>query len=305
MRISKISGSSIVTNADVLICGCGYEDRCIEFAKSMLDRPILKRVVWCFENEGLGNIETYQANKKFFEDNNFQFFYPSRDDKDSHLLSLLNDVKSSNISIVVDYSSMVREWYAYILDYIKKNVFLADRINCYLVYSFSHFMREASRCQIDGIMPMKGYNNLTPPDKPTALIIGLGTEIGIGYYLKEYFDADCVHYFYSENEYVNDITTIHESDLNDVDKSHRHPYRLESPIVTMHNLLDLYRSLESDYRVVIFPCGPKQFTLLSFILHQIIPSINIWKALLSRTYNEKDRIDNQVTMTTVLVTYTK
>ena len=295
----------MVTSADLLICGCGYEDRCIEYAKSTLNIPIKKRVVWCFENEGVGNAETYKKNIKFFEDNHFLFFYPNRGDINSHLETLLADESNVVASVVVDYSSMVREWYAYILEFIKKNILPCDTIDCSMVYTYSHFMRLPSNCHVDGVAPMRGYNNITPPDKPTALIIGLGTEIGIGYYLKEYFDADCVHYFYSENQYVDNMPTIHETDLNDVEKNHIHPFSLERPMVTLHNLLDLYRSLESDYRVVIFPCGPKQFTLLSFILHQIIPSINIWTANLSKNYVEKDRIDNQVTTTTVVVTYKK
>ena len=42
-------------------------------------------------------------------------------------------------------------------------------------------------------------------------------------------------------------------------------------------LWDVCKSLSEDYRVVVIPCGPKPFTLISFLLRYILRDIDVWK----------------------------
>lgn len=71
VQISQIGKfKKVIEECDILICGCGYEERCVAFVKEHID--VLKEVQhkYAFSNTR-PNVQKLEEHKKYFLSKNF------------------------------------------------------------------------------------------------------------------------------------------------------------------------------------------------------------------------------------------
>ena len=187
--------------------------------------------------------------------------------------------KPQKLKIVIDYSSMTRVWYGSFLkscqDYQGK---------CTLEILFAYNMAEpespSSKMDFD-FSSMPGYLHINRPNKPVALIIGLGYEDGRAYSLKDYFDAEVIYLFRTSKswseQYYQLVGKNNEHLLDRLPDDKVIEYSLDDVSAAYKKLEDLCYDLEQKYRIIIAPCGPKPFTLITLLTFLRHKSVNVWR----------------------------
>ena len=196
-------------------------------------------------------------------------------------------------NILIDYSSMTRNWYSYLI-YGLISIKNKCKISIYLGYSHAAYVPYDGHQTLNRIVaPLFGYCDLNVPNKPTALIIGLGNEPNRIYGLKQYFDA--VQYiFYTDKsyneKYSKEIEKLNSEILNETNPRNVFKFPIHDLIYTNYILKNLCHTLLKDFRVVIAPCGPKPFALLAMInALSINDTIEVWRISPGHKIGKVDR----------------
>lgn len=265
---------------DLFIACSGYEKRA-SFITTDLKIKANKKV--CLSFRRLDDVLNRKDNDTLFMKSGFLIL---QSNIDSHieirevLESFITNYKSGTINILVDYSSMSRVWYSYILSFFDK-LELDLIVNVYFSYSQSYFSPPPEiEAYKSFISPIEGYYSILPPTKPTALIISLGYIKRQAFGLSEYFDAEPYVFIAQNNEddlFYKAVIDNNKLLLSNVQENNIFKFSLSNLKYTESLLISLCKDLSSRYRIVIAPCGPKPFTLISFIACLKLNEIDVWR----------------------------
>lgn len=285
MKLNKIrqiyNEEYILSDCDLLICGCGYESRSvwmIEKYKDQIQSVGLKHVL-SYDNPACNQI---YENRQKYKDNGFEVhIINEKDDLQKFCAILRSELLNKGkeyLRIVVDYSSMERQWYANLLLFIKDmDVDGINRISCLFHYAVANYSSSSDKdLAIENIHPIEGYSTIYLPDRPTALIAGLGGEPKILVGLKSYLNVDIVHYYYCNSHFEPPMDAVYKDEFVNTDPECLHEYDFNKIIAIFNSLFDLYMQLNEKYRLLFVSCGPKPFTLVSLIFSSIY-HIDVWR----------------------------
>ncbi|MBP1631346.1 MAG: hypothetical protein H6Q15_2239 [Bacteroidetes bacterium] len=267
---------------DLIVTSSGYETRASYFVNnSGLDISLIKnKYVLNFTTDTSST--TRIENDHIFLSNNFISISCSGSSSKEiiHLIDeSIKKINKNHVYIIIDYSSMTRIWYGAIIHYLKTQENISKTIHLIFTYTEAEFLTPPDEePETINFSPIKGFCNLSIPAKPTALIIGLGYEKKRAFGLMEYFDAEVVNYFLTENsQYTDEVLSRNKEILENIDEECIFPYSLSNLLLTQMMLHDLCDSLSQNYRIILAPCGPKPFTLLSFIVASKNDNIDLWR----------------------------
>jgi hypothetical protein len=266
---------------DLLICASGYEDRCTYLA-SRLDLPrIPKKIALGFTNEN--EFSSRKMNDSFFTQNEFDIIMCdiNSESEISSFLGKAIDLSKDYCTVLVDYSSMSRIWYSTILKFFYYNQVSECQIRLIFSYSVSAFLESPKEDTYNvHIGPINGYSNLTIPQMPTGLIIGLGYEKSRAMGLNEYFDGE-TYVFYTEgkddNRYSREVEINNAQLLSQVKSENIFKYSIYDISTLYSRLYSLCRDLKNDYRIILASCGPKTFALASLLIATELEYIDVWR----------------------------
>ncbi|MDP4209636.1 MAG: hypothetical protein Q8928_12555 [Bacteroidota bacterium] len=179
-------------------------------------------------------------------------------------------------NILIDYSCMTQVWYNEIINYFLKLEEQCSNISLWFAYSPAAYNKPET------ILNKFSYQAIPEgkPDKPLALIIGLGYDKGRTEELAQKINAQAVYAFYPDpsmdDRYVNDLLKHNLGLLKKIDQSNIVPYPLYDLNSTNSLITALCVNLRLKYRIVLASVGPKTFSLLSYILSARYPDITIW-----------------------------
>jgi hypothetical protein len=264
---------------DCLICSSGFEERAIYVSKTIKFQVKRKIVVGFknYENEGFR-----ETNDSFYNTNGFEFILENADEADKIITKLKELFADANtkIKIAIDYSSMTRVWYSAILNFFD-SLNYADNVDLFFFYSFSKFSQPVNGdVRNIHIGPIKNYSSLSIPDKPTALIIGLGYEKERAFGLTEYFDAETYLFVADKSkgeDYFNSVQDANIGLLSSAKPENIFEYSLQYLNYSESLLYAVCKSLKSDYRLVLAPTGPKPFSLLCLLTSIRLKNIDVWR----------------------------
>lgn len=279
-QIAKESLSTI--DFDLIISASGYETRASYLLKSgILDTSIIKnRYVLSFMTDT--SSQTRVDNDLVFKHNGF-ISVPCSGSSSKEIINIVSHTieasEKQDIYILIDYSSMTRIWYGGVVHYLKGLKYASKQIHVIFAYSEAEFLTPPEEePETINFSPIEGYCSLSIPAKPTALVIGLGYEKKRAFGLTEYFDAEMVNYFYTEDsQYTEEVLRRNKEILENIEEEYIYPYSLHNLSLTQVILQDLCNSLKQNYRIILAPCGPKPFTLLSFIVASKNDEIDLWR----------------------------
>lgn len=277
---------------DLLIVASGYEKRAIFIPNMNLNAE--KKVVIGFDENKKNS--TRRSNDKYYKSYKYDYIYTSGSE-DSCILTYLNkfieQTSKINLEIAIDYSSMTRIWYGTIIDFF--NNYVGNiKVSIYFLYSKATF---SSPPKIENqnyfFEPIKGFSNLSIPNKPTALILGLGYEKRRAFSLKEYFDADEVYVFLTDEnntpEFHNEVCSRNQELISKLSNGYIFKYPIDNMLYTRKLLYELCKRLLMDFRIVIAPFGPKPFTLISMLTASVLPDIDVWRISGNKGFDKANR----------------
>ncbi len=285
------------TSIDLLLTASGYESRASFLTREILNTDaISEKEVLSFKTQ-LDN-ENHKENDILFEKKLFKRTLSSGSsgrDIISILEKFISSTAKKKITIVIDYSSMTRIWYGAVISYLREAKFPEKELHVIFSYTEAEFTKPPiDETETLNFTPIEGFCNLSIPAKPTALITALGYEKKRAFGLLDYFDAEKVSYFYTnENSYTEEVLIRNKEILEICDEESKYPYSLQKILITHLILQDLCKSLSQKYRIILAPCGPKPFTLISFITASENESVDLWR--ISAGDNDSNFIDRKPT----------
>ena len=278
---------------DLFIVSSGYENRA-SYLSRMLE--IKSKAKMCLMFDRMEDIFARKINDEYFIENGFTMIKSNIDsyfEIGDYLKTFITTCNSDVINILVDYSSMSRVWYSYVLSYFDK-INHDSCINIYFSYCKAQFVPPPEITAYKNyIAPIEGYYSILPPTKPTALIISLGYIKRQAFGLSEYFEAEPFVFIgknSEKDEYYNSVLENNDLLLSKVPKENIFYYSLTNLTYTEALLNRLCKDLSSNYRIVIAPCGPKPFTLISLITCLKLTDIDVWRISASSNNKPVDKI---------------
>jgi len=284
MKIKKTSQLVIDNikdiNFDIILSSSGYESR----SKYLCETYQLyanKKVVLGFDN--YTELPSRKTNDLAFKIAGYESILCSGDSEKEVFdsLNFLLELKKDSINILVDYSSMTRIWYAAVLKFIMLNDLSRSAVNIFFSYSFSEFAFPPDEHSFNRhVGPIEGFYQISIPDRPTAVIIGLGYVESRAYGLAEYFDVE-PHLFIADSsvsdDYYNHVILNNSDLLKTVKNDNVFIYPLDNMIYTETLVSHLCGELKNKYRIVLAPCGPKPFTLLCLVTALRNNFVDVWR----------------------------
>jgi hypothetical protein len=131
------------------------------------------------------------------------------------------------------------------------------------------------------LAPVPGFTSLALPDKPTALIIGLGYDPDRALGLNDHLDPKTTLLFHadpgSDPRYARKVVDVNKELIEIVRPDHLFSYPLNDSVATYKLLESASRGLLRDWRLVLCSLGPKPFGLVCFLLAAYYEEISIWR----------------------------
>lgn len=188
-----------------------------------------------------------------------------------------------DLRIFVDYTCMTRSWYAGIIEAVR-SVETKKPIQCIFGYSPAVFSNPPEPSANAIVEPIAGFCSLDVPEKPTALIIGLGYERSRALGLIEYIDPAVFFVFYTDpvlDPQFRDVVLANNAPVfaklkkDAEERVFTHP--LNDLQRTSNILASLCAGLREDHRVILAPLGVKPFSLLCLLMAVRFRDIDVWR----------------------------
>jgi hypothetical protein len=264
---------------DVAIVAVGYERRCRWIAENHeISAPLKLGLEFGFLRKG-----SYEDNREFFQKRSYEIDAGLGDNASGVILNAINAAAEGKISaaVFVDISSMSREMIANVVLGIQ-----SARSNfeiCVTVgYAPSKFSGEYQPAPIRRANPIKpslaGWSS--QPERPLGAIFGLGCEPGLALGALQYLEPNKAWIFEpkgSDAKYDAAMRKAnqHIADIFDVTSF---SYEVMRPTMTRGRLEALLNAVDSSFRLIVVPFGPKIFAWLaiSTIVFMKRRGIGIW-----------------------------
>lgn len=285
MRLATTRSTSISDlekkEYDLILTASGYESRC-SFLVNNYSLKSYHKI--CFGFEKQKDQFARNSNDAIFKDKGFTIIDCASGSNSlviANLTDILKNITKDEINILVDYSSMSRVWYSSLLSFFRDTESLFERVNIYFSYTFSKFIPAPEAHVYNKIVgPLDGFYTISIPNKPTALIIGLGYIEERAFGLSEFLDAK-PYLFISDpsvsQEFYEEVINNNKHLLENSESKDIFLYPLNNLPFTETLLFQLCNELNSNFRVILAPCGPKPFTLVCLLLALRIKNIDVWR----------------------------
>jgi len=266
---------------DLVLVSSGFESR---GRYLMSQHPLLQsktKIVVGFNNFRNDSIRIY--NDSLFEKFGFTFIIGSGNESAfvlAMLENLFSKVSSSQLTVLIDYSCMTRVWYAEILRYFSM-IQNSVKVELYFSYTVSQYLPPPDNPPLNKFTePLDGFYSISVPIKPTALLIGLGYVSSRAFGLAEYFDVQPYLFINDSSfneEFHNEVIKQNSDLIKYVSEDKLFYYPLDNLTYTETLINHICVDLLNDYRVILAPCGPKPFTLLSLITSLRLNNVDVWR----------------------------
>lgn len=265
--------------ATALVGVSGYESRssgCLDLLHDFKGRGY----AWAFQEEPL--TLSRPSNDQRFRDRGFQIDTLPRDSQESAerlMQQILTAPGGAPSSIVIDVSSMSRRWHAGIVRYLRL-LELAEPLTVYFVYVPAVFAPPPSDVPPSEVaVPIRGFSGLAFPDRPVALLLGLGYEAERALGLRELLDPFLTVTMIpssTDARYIEQVLASNREVLEAAQDDWRFRYALADPAGTFLTLESITSGLLNDFRVVATSLGPKLFGLLCLLAGSRRPELSVW-----------------------------
>ena len=273
-RVHDLSWESVhSTEYDLAIFASGYEQRGVNIA-SRLSRAKLKEIaVVGFTEQDKGT--TRLENDDFWQDGWVESITLAHPDDGTAIYNFLrtNWTTDSTIRILVDYSSMSRNWYACVLNWIRFDN-KHSRLFVDFAYSAGRYEGHYQSLAVERITTVPGCEGKANVGKRSFLICGLGFDGWAPLALLDSAEPDEILAFVADpafsQRYVKRAKASNASFLETYKAFSANDVLLEMPLSSVARSFALLAETVSlyhrDYDLALVPMGPKPHVLASILV---------------------------------------
>jgi hypothetical protein len=264
---------------DVAIVAVGYERRCRWIAENHEISASRKLgLEFGFLREG-----SFEGNFEFFEKRSYEISSGLGENASGVILNAIKEAAEGKVStaVFVDISSMSREMIANVVLGIQSA--RSDFEICvtigYAPSKFSGDYRPAPIRRANPITPsLAGWSS--QPERPLGAIFGLGCEPGLALGALQYLEPNKAWIFEPKGTDAKYDAAMrkanqHIADIFDVTSF---SYEVTKPTMTRGRLEALLNAVDSSFRIIVVPFGPKIFAwlVISTVVFTDRRGIGIW-----------------------------
>ena len=278
----QVFSTEDIDEFELLIFAIGYETRSRYIAESLAGRfKFAFAYVFSDHNE-----LSFSDNLRFANDIGAETF--SDASKLSQSLSALPFLPREKVTfdgarIIVDVSSMSRTVLSQIISQLLDDeIFEGAHIG--FVYAAAEYTKP---CSLDydflDFQPMSEFSGWTSaPEKPLAMILGLGYEVDHALGAVEYLDPSATFCFYPkghDERYAAEVEKANGPLLTQLKSSRIIKYPVADPLHTFSLLSSIIQPLREAVRFVLVPMGPKIFVALCLVCQRLFgEEVSVWRA---------------------------
>jgi hypothetical protein len=263
--------------ADLFIVASGYESRSLVIPQR-LNNPGQRKVALSFSERR--KYLHRPKNDQYFRDNNYEIIYTAgtgAPDFDH----LFHDYQQDELKIMIDISVMTRKWFYAFLSFLQNT----NRFNHLQVRVFYCPAFYDAPVQLNRTTSLKSYDrkknirNAHRHGKKSALLLGLGVEIGLSQKILDKINPDHTILFYADppaqKKYVENVFITNHNVINRLPIRNMIGYPVLNPSEIYKLLTDTILPLRSSFNVAIVPQGPKIFSFMAMLFQNNYPDVEL------------------------------
>ena len=268
------------TKYDLAVFSCGYEERCIDVPIRLSAKNVGKTIVIAFDQHKDNKVR--KECLEYFDSDwmNHELLEVSQREVISiyeKLSSVVDNCKEDNISILIDYTSMSRAWYASMLNYLVE--FSTKKITVDLTYATAIYKNLDLNVELGELRIIPGCEGISLTKRHNAAIFMLGFDRYGPQRLYNLLNPNkcfgvmaspAATYDY-ENTCLEKNKDFISHYLGGVDNLVKLP--INSISTCYDNMSQMLSPLKSDYNVSIIPFGPKPHILAAILCSFNYPNV--------------------------------
>lgn len=285
IKVEDISKTELLgSEYDLAFFSLGYEPRCTYVPNIIDNKNISKCIIFTYsENQDSDNRKEALIffKKKWKDSEMLELSHSNVANVYETLSNNLNSINKNDISILVDYSSMSRNWYAAILNYLTqqkdKNILLT------LVYSKAKYPLKSSgfyNFELGDIKILPGCEGQSMTKKRKASIFMLGfDEVGPHSFYNLLEPDICFGVIASpgvepnyEHIALDKNKNFIEHHLNNGQNLLKLP--MSSLDITFEYLCQIVKPLNKEYNISIIQFGPKPHIIASILIGLLFKNVS-------------------------------
>lgn len=262
---------------DLLIVSSGYESRSLVIPQK-LNNPGQRKVALAFSER---RKYLYRSkNDEYFRDNNYEIIYTTGFGAPD-FESIFNKYKQDELKILIDISVMTRKWYHAFLAFLQiTNKFKDLQVRVFYCPAFYEAPVQLRRTiSLRSYDTKKNYKNSQRNGRKTALLLGLGVEIGLSQKMFDKINPDHTILLYADpavqKKYVENVFVTNHNVINRLPIRNMIGYPILNPLEIYKLLTDTILPLRNDYHVVIVPQGPKILSFMTMLFQNNYPDVEL------------------------------
>ncbi|WMB71679.1 hypothetical protein RA178_14760 [Shewanella oncorhynchi] len=265
---------------DLAIFSCGYEERCIEVATRLNNENVDKVIILAFDQHK--NDSTRQDCLNYFDENWTGHYFLEISQREifsiyEKVSEIVEGLNKEEISILIDYTSMSRAWYASILNYLIN--FTLKNIIVDLTYATAIYKNLDLNVELGELRIIPGCEGISLTKRHNAAIFMLGFD---KYGPRRLYNllnpnkcfgimaAPAATYDY-ENTCLEKNKDFISHYLGGVENLVKLP--INSISTCYDNMSQMLSLLKTDYNVSIIPFGPKPHILTAILCSFNFPNV--------------------------------
>jgi hypothetical protein len=280
-RVGRFSLSDVPADCGLVVAASGYETRARHVAEALGAVGALRVSVGFDEHK---DAEARKKNDEVFLALGYEPRLASGGDGQalhSLLSGHLSHQREEGASALVDISSMTRPWCGAMVRALMESKSKTG-FRMYFAYSPAQESQEKRPYPASEVAgPVPGFMALAPPDRPTALVVGLGFDGDRALGLCDLVDPARVSAFLTGPGLVPDSESRVRRENAEILKRVRAEdivlYPLRQPDLALCLLDSVCGALCRDYRVVITSVGPKMFGVICLLVAGRYPDVSVWR----------------------------
>ena len=312
IRINDLSRSELINNEyDLVILASGYEPRCTHIASLLPGTRVTESLVFSYEESSKDptQIENENTLKSLGFDKKISF---NHNEVKKVYLAIIEKLKfipvgSETYKILIDYSSMSRNWYAAILNYLLN--FFEHTVEITFVYSCAEYPINSGflEFELGDVKILPGCQGSSITKSKTAAIFMLGFDKIGPLSFHNLLEPNLTYGILSapgslpnyeqQARDINDQFIQHQ--LNDGKNL------LCSPIFsvsqTFENLCQLIRPIKEAYNISIVQFGPKPHLLASTIAGISFRNVSCIYSEYKRSKTHDVRASGELVITSITI----
>lgn len=256
--------------ADLFITTLGFESRGTSIARRLENETFRKIALSRTDHS---RDFAFTENKVYYQEHGYEII--PVESRVPDMESILREMPSGRINILIDYTSMSQRWYYEFFRWFSDNPREYQEVHLRLAYTMAGYSDLVTSRKVKKVKEFLKNESPARQKKKKALVLGLGHEKHICERIYHMVNPDLLFLYYAdppvdkkfvEKVFVNNHTLIDATPIRNLVS-----YPIRNGQNIYQSLIDTILPLREQYEVQLVPQGPKIFSVAAMLVHLEYP----------------------------------